>query len=68
MHMLSSQHYSRVGTLYEVRDFILFMRMFFGFFSLRIFLLEQKLHMAWQQSLVKAMASPRKLQHDTSKK
>ena len=39
---------------------------FVFFFSLRIFLLEQKLHMAWQQNLAKAMASPRKL-HDTSK-
>ena len=38
------------------------------FSSLRVFLLEQKLHMAWQQNLAKAMASPRKLQHDTSKK
>ena len=37
------------------------------FFSLRIFLLEQKLHMAWQQNLANTMASPRNLQHNTTK-
>ena len=36
------------------------------FFSLRIFLLEQKLHMAWQQNLANTMASPRNLQHNTT--
>ena len=36
-------------------------------FSLRIFLLEQKLHMAWQQNLANTMASPRNLQHNTTK-
>ena len=40
---------------------------FFFFFSLRIFLLEQKLHMAWQQNLANTMASPRNLQHNTTK-
>ena len=39
----------------------------FFFFSLRIFLLEQKLHMAWQQNLANTMASPRNLQHNTTK-
>ena len=38
------------------------------FFSLRIFLLGKKLHMAWQQNLANAMARPRKLQHNTTKK
>ena len=37
------------------------------FFSLRIFLLEQKLHMAWQQNLANNMGSPRNLQHNTTK-
>ena len=37
------------------------------FSSLRVFLLEQKLHMAWQQNLANTMASPRNLQHNTTK-
>ena len=39
-----------------------------SFFSLRIFPLGKKLHMAWQQNLADAMARPRKLQHNTTKK
>ena len=38
------------------------------FCSLMIFLLEQKLLMAWQQNLAKAMASPRKLHPSTPKR
>ena len=64
--MLISKQYITLGCIHRhalMENFVTIV-----FFSLRIFLLGIKLHMAWQQNLANAMARPRKLQHNTTKK